>query len=61
MPVSVASGTLCSMTDRTMGPSRRETDCGSVMEQDILTNRLIGVEVRIRLFKHGLVWGSLLK
>ena len=44
-----------------MGPSRRETDCDSVMEQDILTNRLIGVEVRIRLFKHGLVWGSLLK
>jgi len=28
------------MMDRIMGPSRRETDCGSVLEQDVLTNSL---------------------
>jgi len=39
-----------------MGPSRRETDCGSALEQDVLTNRLTGVQVRIRHFKHGLAW-----
>jgi len=45
-----------SMTDRTMGPSRRETECGSVLEQDVLTNRLTWAQVRIRHFKHGLAW-----
>jgi hypothetical protein len=38
-----------SITDRTMGPSGRETDCGSVLEQCFLTNRLPWVQVRIWL------------
>ena len=45
-----------SMTDRTMGPSRRVTDCVSVLEQDVLTNRLTLFQVRSRPFKHGLAW-----
>ena len=39
-----------------MGPSRRETDCGSVLEKDVLVNRLTWVQDRIRYFKHGLSW-----
>lgn len=45
-----------SMTDRKIGSSRRETECVSVLEQDVLTNRLTVVQVRIRHFKDGLVW-----
>jgi hypothetical protein len=45
-----------SMTYRTVGPSRRETGCGPVLEQDAMTDRVTGVQVRIRHFKHGLAW-----